>query len=224
MRRYLFYIFLSASLPALCVVTINWIVDPYWIFGGYEIRGLNVAKPRIESNQRIFEINRVRMTAPEILILGTSREDHGIDPNHPALGGGLAFNAAIPLQSYQESLFILQQLVQEHHTPKSVVLGLLFEIANTQLKLPDNFSTTDFQPTQRWELLASLSTFTDAVKTVQTNYAVSPQQPENTIWQKNGHNLHPANHLTNNGEQRVSFTKNENFYLRNMHWPEPVMS
>lgn len=221
MRKYSISFGFAAMLFGIGLAGFNWLVDPYWIFSGKEIRHFNSLKPGIGSKQRIFEIGRVRNVAPEILILGTSREDDSIDPNHPAFLGKRAFNAAISSQPYRETRLILDMLIKEQHAPKIVVAGLLFEIANTQTKLPGDFSDENFQANQRWKLLFNTYTVMDSLRTVRANLFGGHIPQEEANWQKNGY-LYPSDYKINKNGHRISFTENEKHYLRDNHWPEPT--
>lgn len=218
MRRYLAHFMLAGLAGGLAVPAVNWFVDPYWIFSGTRVHELNHLKPAIASRQRISETWRVRAAAPEVLILGTSREDDSIDPAHPAFSGRPAFNAAIAAQPYEESRRILDMLIGDGHAPKAVVAGLMFELSNTQLRLPEDFSPQNFERDQRWKLLFSMYTFSDSLRTARANL-LAPAGVE-AGWLNNGY-LYPGDFKISKAGHRISFLMSEKRYLRDFHHPEP---
>ena len=103
MRKYVFHFGVAALTSLVVVASFNWCVDPYWIYGAPKIKRFNSLKPGASNNQRIFEITNVLEHPPQTLIIGTSREDSGIDPTNAIFQKDRAFNAAISSQPYVES-------------------------------------------------------------------------------------------------------------------------
>jgi hypothetical protein len=219
MRRYLTHFALAGLAAGLIIPAANWLIDPYWVFSGIGVHRVNQIKPAIATKQRISEIFRVRAAAPEVLILGSSREDDSIDPAHPAFLGRPAFNAAISAQPYEESRLILDALIGDGHAPQTLVAGLLFEAANTQLRLPDDFSLENFRPDHRWKLLFNVHTFSDSLLTARENLLVTGRSNQ-ANWLSNGY-LYPGDYKINQAGQRMTFVTSEKRYLRYIHWPEP---
>jgi len=71
---------LSALAPLL-----NYLIDPFWAFGGPEIAGLNAVKPAATHRSRLSKAYSVCRVKPDIIFLGTSRAELLFDPEHPAL-------------------------------------------------------------------------------------------------------------------------------------------
>lgn len=141
MKKYSFIIIIYACVFLCVVIVVNLIVDPYWIYGSPEIKRFNSSKPAAFENSRIFEIANILRSPPEALIIGTSREDSGIDPKHVVFQHHSVFNAAISSQPFVESKEILQSLSKHEGFPKQIVFGLLFENANIfGYSLPADYS------------------------------------------------------------------------------------
>ncbi|WNB74492.1 hypothetical protein [Methylomonas koyamae] len=76
-------------------MSINLIVDPYSMTGLIEKIGLNYEKPAFRSHQWIAKVFEVPRIQPKVILLGTSRAAHGLDPLDPAFAGKLTYNLAI---------------------------------------------------------------------------------------------------------------------------------
>lgn len=170
MRAYLAYCILFAAASIVALATFNWFTDPYWIFGSPEVNHFNTIKPSIDSNQRIFKITNVLRAHPQALIIGTSREDSGIDPKHTAFKNRTAFNAATSAQPFVESKELLRALSEERNAPNLIVFGLLFENANVYgSPLPPDYSMDNFSDRHHFGLLFNLSTVEASAMTVVKN-------------------------------------------------------
>jgi hypothetical protein len=130
MKKYSFWMVLLATAILALFAAINLIVDPYCIYGVAEIKGFNLSKPSAVETPRLVESINVLRKSPQALIIGTSREDSGVDPRHPVFLGRSVFNAAIASQPFVESKEILRSLSEHCSFPKEIVYGLLFENAN----------------------------------------------------------------------------------------------
>ena len=76
----MFLAMLFSFLLAVCIF--NYFVDPYWIYQTARIEGVNKNKPVFEKHIRLSRAHVVNKLKPSGIILGTSRAEFGIDPNH----------------------------------------------------------------------------------------------------------------------------------------------
>ncbi len=80
-------------------------IDPYHFFG----RGDIESKPAIHGNLRFHKSYQVRSVRPSVLILGSSRAYHGLDPDTPALkGAGPVYNMGMPACRISEIAALLE--------------------------------------------------------------------------------------------------------------------
>ena len=174
MKRYLTQFLLSAATFFAAFGAINWVVDPYWIYGSPQIKHFNSIKPLIYEHPRLFKTNNVLHYPPEAIVLGTSREDAGIDPKHEAFRGLRAFNCAIPGQPYFEANKILETLASNNTFPKLIVFGAIFEHSNPYFHgvIPD-YTEENYNKLYRYRLLLSLSTLEASAKTVIKNQYIN---------------------------------------------------
>mgnify|MGYP001162563766 CR=1 FL=1 len=60
----------------------NYVVDPYGIHQFFKKEGFNLNKPAMKSHLRMSKAYAVRNQKPKSIILGTSRAEFGLDPDH----------------------------------------------------------------------------------------------------------------------------------------------
>lgn len=113
MKRYLSTWFLATALMLLAVAAINLAVDPYGIFRLVDQPGFNSIKPAAASHGAMSKAYQVLRVQPKTLILGNSRAEVGLDPNHPAWPQNArpVYNAALPGTGTATSLRYLQHVL-----------------------------------------------------------------------------------------------------------------
>jgi hypothetical protein len=113
MNRYLTQWFLATALILLAVAAINLVVDPYGIFRLVDSPGFNSVKPAAPSRGPMAKAYQVLRVQPKTLILGNSRAELGLDPNHPAWPQAArpVYNAALPGTGTGTSLRYLQHVL-----------------------------------------------------------------------------------------------------------------
>lgn len=79
---YLKRFFISFLLLVLAFGGLNFIIDPYALFGTPRIEGLSQMKPAAATRLRLSKPYQVRRYRPRTLIGGNSRPEMGIDPGH----------------------------------------------------------------------------------------------------------------------------------------------
>lgn len=219
MRKYLVYCTVFAATSIIALAAFNWFADPFWIFGSPEIRRFNAAKPSVDSHQRIFKITNALRERPQVLITGTSREDSGIDPKHPAFTGRTVFNASTSAQPFVESKELLRALADEGSEPSLIVFGLLFENANVYgSPLPPDYSADNFSD-HHFGLVFNLDTVEASIMTVVDNLVRNQKAFDE---RKDG--FRTPNSWTDQLSigQRRAFRNSERNYLLDYHFPQPA--
>ncbi len=172
-RKYILEIIFVVLLAMISLVTFNWLIDPYNLFGAPKISGVNSVKAVIGNKQRIYETVALLDGNFQTVILGTSRADIGIRPDHPAITAR-GFNGAMSGQPIWETRVLLEKVIaSQHAVPRVVIIGLDFFAFNVLLPTPFDYSDENFHSHRRIELLFSLSTSLDALRTlIRQNYDV----------------------------------------------------
>jgi hypothetical protein len=176
-RRFLhqFAIFVLGGI--LLVVAFVLIVDPYDQYRLVVRPGFNLVKPGLARYQNELKLAKAVRLHPDVLILGHSRAEAGLDPESAALArqGLSAYNLAIPGSSIADARRQMEFLFQNGIRPKVIILGmefLDFMEAPRQKKIAaaPSHGNTNSSPVNPWfwhfDTLFSLASVSDAVQTL----------------------------------------------------------
>ena len=122
-------IFSVVVLSQLTVVfTINLLVDPYKIYRIINIEYFNREKPLIEKQgMRKVKSLDIEQGNYEILLLGTSRVQNGLNPRAQVFGSKKTYNAGLPSAGIYELHKIIDfARTRKNSCLKTVILGLDF--------------------------------------------------------------------------------------------------
>jgi len=106
------------------------LVDPYGIYGAPVVHGFNHYKYLTTGNrERMVKAHQIKGLQPDGLILGTSRADWGLAPEHPTLKERVErpFNAALGGGTIYEALAYLRH-AHAVAPVNTVLLGLDLEM------------------------------------------------------------------------------------------------
>ena len=116
----------GTAISMLVVVLMNYLIDPYSIYSAPRLDGINSNKPLLFKYLRLTKAHAIMRKQPDALILGSSRTEHGLDPEHPALINKYnSFNLALTGASIYENLRYLQH-ANAVNPLKKVVLAVDF--------------------------------------------------------------------------------------------------
>ena len=143
---------------------INLVIDPFGLFHlGNRIS--NADKPEFYKHLRMAKAHNIRQLKPDGIILGTSRGEFGIDPEHPGWKATKRYNLALSSANIYEALRYLQH-AHAVNPLNEVVIGLDFFMFNANKDVESDFSESRLKsPTSListgWyrDLLRSLFTF-----------------------------------------------------------------
>ena len=158
---------------AIVIVAINIGVDPYGAFNVVTLPGFNSEKlERLAGGGRVTKSLDLRRADYDVLVLGTSRTQIGIDPKSPALNGRATYNAALSgttmVELHRVGLYAL-----DHRQPTDLVLGLDFMAYTTRFSTWGDFDESGFAGRSVAFMyprrIFSLSALRDSFVTVVTN-------------------------------------------------------
>lgn len=126
-RSYLLKLATLTTALLLLSAGLNYIVDPFDLFDVFKIKGFNASKPESHSHARMIKAHKVRFIKPDAIILGSSRSETGLDPDHPGWGEQTKthYNLALHSANIYEVYRYLQH-AHENEPLKQVVIGLDF--------------------------------------------------------------------------------------------------
>ena len=141
-KTYLKTLITAGLIISLSVVSINAFVDPYGILGAPEIQGFNRIKPQIPLHTRMVKAHKINKIRPKGLILGSSRAEVGLNPDHPgwAASSRPVYNAALP----SARIYEIYHYLRHAHSQTSiaqVVLILDFFSFDTGRRKESGFET-----------------------------------------------------------------------------------
>lgn len=119
---YFFTVGLSALVLLAAIVTLNYVVDPYFIhqWNSPLLRRLSPAQQKIMPWAKTYAAYRYQ---PEVVFLGSSRAEIGLPTNSPLFSGKRVFNLAISGASVGDAASMLRHTAF-FHRPEIVVWGL----------------------------------------------------------------------------------------------------
>lgn len=124
-RRFAVGLIGFVAIPPLALAALIILVDPYYVFGTPNFPGINVVRPLYEDHLPVAKPYQVRRIKPDAIILGSSRAEVALDPQHPGWGGKNVFNFGLPsATSYEVMLAFLD--AQSRGQLKQAVVGLDF--------------------------------------------------------------------------------------------------
>jgi len=168
----------TLGLGALLVATVNVAVDPYGLFEVVEVRGFNDVKPARDGSRTMKSL-QLRRQQYDILILGSSRVQLGIDPASPAFGGARVFNLGLVNVHMHEVEGVVNYLLQ-HQAPHTVMIGVDLISFNANHTVNEDYAESGFHGAALPQLylprLLSSRAFLDSVSTIAYNMA-GEQQP-----------------------------------------------
>ena len=101
------------------------VIDPYRLYGMKEMAGINQVKPLPTRYQNQIKMHGALKHGADTFILGNSRAELGLNPEHGALGSS-AFNLALAGTSMNTAREQLEQLQAEGIKPKRLIVGVEF--------------------------------------------------------------------------------------------------
>ncbi len=175
------YLQISGILMLTAIITtvsFNWFMNPYGIYHSPEIDGINKRKPLFAGQLRLAKAWTIYKRKPDAIILGSSRSECGLDPNHPGWKNAQdVYNLAISGGNMYEALRYFQH-AHALKPQKKVVLGLDFRMFNIFEKggaggfkdsrlvvKADGSVNSEFSIFEKFIMLASMDVLRDSMKT-----------------------------------------------------------
>lgn len=126
-KRYVIRMLIGSFLLVALATTFNVLVDPYAVFGAPRVAGLNDAKPFAGDRGRVGKLHQVLRVAPKGLIVGNSRPEMGLSPEHPCWPAAAqpVYNIGLPgLSVYSQVRYA--QHAQATGAAAALVIGVDF--------------------------------------------------------------------------------------------------
>lgn len=154
-------------------LAVNALVDPEGRFSLFTRPRFNQEKTELmESGGRTSKSRALASGAYDTVILGSSRTENGINPQHEALAGKHAYNAALSGSNFYETYQVFA-FARRHTKLSTVLIGLDFLLFSSKRDVAGDFSDSGFAGRPPWlsdlHYLASPQTFWSSWTTLQKN-------------------------------------------------------
>tara|TARA_B100001013_G_scaffold162203_1_gene96996 strand:+ start:222 stop:1406 length:1185 start_codon:yes stop_codon:yes gene_type:complete len=171
-KNYLYVFLISTLIIFILVISTNRLIDPYSFFYEPTKQEFNFLKPYIPTTRaKALAILKIR---PKTIILGSSRTESGVDPNHALWDLQPVFNAAFGGADIYDSFYFLKHANSTGELKKAVIMVDFF-MFNAQRKMykEENYEFLELIEKQSelfkfetLKYLISLQTIGDSFKTL----------------------------------------------------------
>lgn len=120
-RSYLRQLLAWSLVPALCVALFNAIVDPLRLLDHAGVPGWTTNKPALRDQERLFKPFAVVRQQPEVVLLGSSRSNHALDPDHRVFAGRRAYNLSLSGTNVAEMRQMFEHALAQGALQRAVV-------------------------------------------------------------------------------------------------------
>ena len=172
-RRFVAGLIATVLICVALVALFNWWVNPYRLFQSSPPSSLTNVKVRPESNIATIKLLNAIDQRPEVVVLGNSRADVGLDPAHPALArlGQPVYNLAVPGQGILGVLANFRTILRESEV-KTAIIGVDFIdfVVDAQpvsaLAKGDPIETGRLGLVERFRALLTITGLQDSIRTL----------------------------------------------------------
>lgn len=171
------YVFTLILLSCSAIV-FNIIIDPFGVYHIVEINGINNSKTGQGNHVRMGKAGAVRVFKPQAVILGDSRAEYGINPEHPGWKTRNVYNLALSGANVYEILRYFQHAHGIQHL-KQVLYILDFKQFNAYRENSGDFNEDRLSVTPN-EQKNTYYYLSDTISTTLSTIALT--QSINTIW------------------------------------------
>ena len=159
--------FLAFTLPSLLSLGLfNIAIDPYGVFNSPEILRLNSLKPKQFLNVRLFKAIKITQIKPKTLLLGSSRTDLGLNPQHPSLASKQpAYNLGLVGPNIYEIKRYFEHTLKNQPELETVVLGIDLFMFNEHKQNAIDFAESRLEKENvTWSDLLNMTLSTNAIE------------------------------------------------------------
>lgn len=170
-------LFVFFTIPSILIVGIlNFVVNPYGVFQGFQVSKINELKPKQKDHARLFKTYDIINFKPQTIFLGTSRTEIGFNVNNPILQEyEPVYNLALPGSNIYESMTYFQHAIINQPNLKRVIIGIDFRsFQNSETLGQEDFSEerlgkTGYLKNDLINVIFSVDALESSVKTIAAN-------------------------------------------------------
>ena len=124
--KYISTYFTSFAIVLFSIATLNWFIDPFGMYWSPQVKGVNQVKTEAGKRSRITKAYQVHKVKPEILIVGNSRVEMGLNPKNKYFKGKAVYNQGMPGAGIGMQVDYAINAINNNDTIQDVVFGADF--------------------------------------------------------------------------------------------------
>ncbi len=145
--KYISTYFTSFAIVIFTIATFNWFVDPYGMYWSSLLDGINQIKPEASKHSRIAKAYQVHNIKPQILIVGNSRVEMGLNPKSKHFEGKTVYNQGMPGASVAMQVDYAIDAINNNDTIEQLIIGVDFlDFLLTAEQVDDFKEEKNYQP------------------------------------------------------------------------------
>jgi hypothetical protein len=124
--KYISTYFTSFAIVLFSIAIFNWFIDPFGMFWSPQLERVNLVKPEAGKRSRITKAYQVNEIKPDILIVGNSRVEMGLNPNNNNFNGKVVYNQGMPGASVAMQVDYALDAMANNDTIEQLFVGVDF--------------------------------------------------------------------------------------------------
>lgn len=172
----------------------NYLVNPYAIYQPPVIKNVNDHFPAAQSYGRLYKAEGMKRVKPDMVVMGTSRADIGLNPDIPELAEYTSYNLALSAATIFEQRMNFEY-AYHLNPPKMAVITLDFFAFNANRPIhseyePDRISKEALSPLNAWTNSYGTIWSVDTVSTSLKHLRRMQKKERYSYPRENGHKVH----------------------------------
>lgn len=192
--KYITTYFASFFFLLFSIASFNWFIDPFGMFWSPQLENFNQLKPEAGSRSRITKAYQANNINPEVLIVGNSRVEMGLNPLSTYFSNTTVYNQGIPGAGLRMQIDYALNTIASSSNVQHIIIGLDFvdflidssdkqfkttkeKTPNYAFRLPQIYTTQEYSSLSKYkELLGltfSLDAFSSSILTITKQNSLS---------------------------------------------------
>ncbi len=176
------FLFLATILLIISAVGLfNVFINPYGVFNTPTIIGINRIKPAKFNQDLLLKAVEVTRIKPDVLLLGSSKEQWGLNPNHPGLSQGKSYNLGLQAANMYSVKRYFDHALKNQPNIKQIIIGLDFYQFNVNKDVTNAFAEHRLEKnhlslTDAINIVFSVDAMEDSYRTLLRNFRNPTQE------------------------------------------------
>lgn len=146
--KYISTYFTSFAIVLFSIAIFSWFIDPFGMYWSTQIEKINNVKPEAGKRSRITKAYQVNNIKPQILIVGNSRVEMGLDPNNKHFAGKEVYNQGMPGAGIAMQVDYAIDAIKNNESIEQLLVGVDFLDFLLTRQQVENFRTKKNLPSK----------------------------------------------------------------------------